>query len=52
MFNHCLKTEETTPLEPDALEDKYYAAGVGNVLTVDRRTGERDKLVRIHPNDE
>jgi|SRR5437588_7697989 len=37
----------TTSLEPDALEDKYYAPGVGNVLTVDLVTGERDELVSI-----
>lgn len=49
-FHHCLKTEETTPLEPDALERKYYAAGVGNVLTVDVRNGDKIKLVRIHAN--
>jgi len=46
-FDHCLLTEETSPLEPDALEDKYYAAGVGNVLTVDRETGDRTELIRI-----
>jgi len=46
-FSNCLKTLETTPLEPDALENKYYAAGVGNVLTVDLVTGERDELVQI-----
>ncbi len=46
-FNHCLKSEETTPLEPDALEDKFYSAGVGNVLTVDQVSGERDELVQI-----
>jgi len=34
-------------LEPDALEDKYYAPGVGNVLTVDLVTAERDELVSI-----
>jgi hypothetical protein len=28
-FAHCLKVEETTPLEPDEKEFKYYAAGVG-----------------------
>ncbi len=50
VFHHCLKTEETTPLEPDALEHKYYAAGVGNVLTVDVRNGDKIKLVRIHAN--
>ena len=46
-FNNCLKSQETTPLEPDALEDKYYAPGVGNVLTVDLVTGERDELVSV-----
>ena len=46
-FQHCLKSEETTPLEPDALEDKFYAPGVGNVLTVDVETGERCELVQI-----
>src|SRR5262245_41855163 len=28
-FKHCLKTEETTPLEPGVREYKYYAPGVG-----------------------
>jgi len=28
-FRNCLKTEETTPLEPKAKEYKYYAPGVG-----------------------
>ena len=46
-FNNCLKSQETTPLEPDALENKYYAPGVGNVLTVDLVTGERDELISI-----
>ena len=47
-FDHCLKSEETTPLEVDLLEDKYYAPGVGNVLEVDVNTGERIELVRIN----
>ena len=51
-FTHCLKTLETTPLEPDARENKYYASGVGNVLTVDLETGEKSELVKIHANDE
>jgi hypothetical protein len=46
-FHNCLKSKETTPLETDLLEYKYYAPGVGNVLTVDARTGEREELVRI-----
>jgi len=46
-FTGCLKTVETTPLETSLLEFKYYAAGVGNVLTVDANTGERLELVQI-----
>src|SRR5215813_3338811 len=46
-FNNCLKSQETTPLEPDAHEDKYYVPGVGNVLTVDLVTDERDELISI-----
>jgi hypothetical protein len=46
-FHNCLKSQETTPLETDLLEHKFYAAGVGNVLTVDATTGDREELVRI-----
>jgi hypothetical protein len=34
-FEDVLKTKDTTPLEPDVLEHKYYAKDVGPVLTVD-----------------
>jgi hypothetical protein len=46
-FEHCLRSQETTPLEPDLLEDKFYALGVGNILTVDAITGERTELIRV-----
>lgn len=46
-YRNCLKSQETTPLETDLLEHKFYAPGVGNVLTVDARTGGRTELVRI-----
>jgi hypothetical protein len=42
----CLVTREFTPLEPDQLEDKYYAPNIGMVLSVDRVTGERLELIR------
>ena len=45
-FPDCLQTEETTPLEPDAREQKYYAAGIGMVLAVNHE-GERTELVQI-----
>jgi len=51
-FGNCLRTQETTPLETILLEDKYYATGVGNVLTVDRRTGDKLKLIRITTNSQ
>lgn len=46
-FNNCVKTEETSPLEPDALENKYYATGIGNVLVIDLVTGDRTELVQV-----
>ncbi|PYV95009.1 MAG: hypothetical protein DMG89_23330 [Acidobacteria bacterium] len=46
-FTQCLRTLETTPLEPDLKEAKWYATGIGNVLTKDLNTGEKSKLVRI-----
>jgi hypothetical protein len=33
-FENCLKTKDWTPLEPDVVEHKYYALGVGVVLEV------------------
>lgn len=30
-FTHCVKTEETTPLEPGVKENKWYAPGVGQI---------------------
>jgi hypothetical protein len=30
-FKNCVKTEETTPLEPGNKEYKYHAAGIGLV---------------------
>jgi len=46
-FNHCLKSQEKSPLEPDVLEDKFYAPGIGNISTVDVHTGATSELVRI-----
>jgi len=48
-FTGCLMTEDGSSLEPDALEHKYYAPGVGLVLEVDVESGERLELVQIIP---
>jgi hypothetical protein len=40
-------TADTTPLEPEVLEHKYYADGVGLVLTIDREGGGREELLSV-----
>jgi hypothetical protein len=45
VFTGCLQTEDQTPIEPDVEENKYYAAGVGLVLSINLETGERAELV-------
>ena len=46
-FDGCLKFRETTPLEPDAMEDKFYAPGVGQILDIDLESGEHLELVQV-----
>jgi hypothetical protein len=36
-FDDCLKVEETTPLEPDDRDYKYYAPGIGLIMDEDLR---------------
>jgi len=40
-FGDCLQTEEFTDLEPDVLEYKYYAPGIGLVKTLDAPAAAR-----------
>ena len=46
-FSKSLRTREFSPLEPSAVEAKYYVKDVGQVLTVDLTNGEREELVSI-----
>jgi hypothetical protein len=48
-FDNALQTRETTPIEPDLLEFKYYVPGIGNVLVVNPATGEREELESFTP---
>ena len=42
-FEDCLETKEWSPLEPGAIEQKFYARGVGLVLVEEHK----GKIVRI-----
>lgn len=46
-YDDLVQTADTTPLEPDVLEHKYYASGVGLVLTVDKEAGGREELLSV-----
>lgn len=46
-FTGCLETRDFTPLDPESLEAKFYAPGIGSVLEVNLGSGERLELVGI-----
>jgi hypothetical protein len=48
-FTNCLKTKDTSPLDPGVVEHKFYCPGVGLVLEIDPSTGERLELIAITP---
>ena len=46
-FDNVLMTKDTTPLDPDVLEHKFYAEGVGPILVLGLSGGGgREELVR------
>lgn len=49
-FVNCLKTEDTSPLDPSALEHKFYAPGVGLILELNLNSGSRNELVAVDFN--
>jgi hypothetical protein len=47
-FDNLLITKDTTPLEPDILEHKFYAEGVGPILALGLSGGvSREELLRF-----
>ena len=47
-FNgNCWVTKDYTPIEPGIFATKYYAPGIGSILEVNSRTGERLELIEI-----
>ena len=53
LFDDVLLTKEFTPLEPDALEHKFYARGVGPALVIALTGGGgREELVSFKSGNE
>jgi hypothetical protein len=48
-LSNCLKTKDTSPLEPGAIEHKFYCPGIGVVRTIDLITGETSDLISKTP---
>ena len=46
-YDNLVMTADTTSLEPDVLEHKYYASDVGLVLTIDKEGGGREELLSV-----
>jgi hypothetical protein len=47
-FDHALRTEEKTALEPDVVDNKYYVKGIGEVLEKTVKGGnEHSELVEV-----
>ena len=44
--DNCLLTADYTPLDPDVVENKYYAPGIGLIVEIDLETGDRVELVQ------
>lgn len=44
-FSGCIRTHDFSSLETSVNENKYYAAGVGIVLSIDVNTGQREELI-------
>jgi hypothetical protein len=50
LFDHVLITKEFTPLEPDVVEHKFYAPGIGPLLAVTVKGGsDKEELLRFEP---
>ena len=49
-YRDVIVTKDWDPLEPEVVEEKYYAPGVGHIRTVFvRGSGGTERLVRFTP---
>ncbi|MBE9551909.1 MAG: hypothetical protein IMF05_00455 [Proteobacteria bacterium] len=50
-YQNCTKTYDWTPLDPEAMEHKYYCPEAGSVVLVENLTsGERVELIKVEKN--
>jgi hypothetical protein len=47
-FEDCVQTADFTPIEPDTLEHKFHAPGVGTIVEVDVESGDSVELTDIY----
>ena len=51
-FDHLVRTKDTTALEPDVIENKFYAKGIGVVMeTIEKGGGPRSVLISFTMGD-
>lgn len=43
----CVVTRDFLPLEPDVNEHKYFAPGIGHILSIDLESGDTEELIEI-----
>ena len=46
-YINCLQTEDFTPMDPEHIENKFYAPGVGSIREVNIQSGEFVELIEI-----
>jgi len=46
-YDELVQTADTSGIEPDVLEHKFYARDVGPVLTIDVESGAREELLSV-----
>lgn len=50
-YQNCTKTYDWTPLDPEAMEHKYYCPETGSVVLIeDLTSGERVELIKVKKN--
>ncbi|MDH3504112.1 MAG: hypothetical protein OEZ41_04575 [Nitrospirota bacterium] len=46
-INTCVVTRDFLPIEPGHVEKKFFAPGIGNILSINLDTGKREELIQV-----